>query len=57
MGSVEESLKSGAFGSKVDYVSHVKHDHRIFTPDTWKILGSRGLLGEKRNQIVASFEA
>lgn len=50
-------LKSGSFGSKVDYVTRVKHDHRIFTPDTWKILGSRGLLGEKRNQIVASFEA
>ncbi len=50
-------LKSGSFGSKVDYVTRVKHDHRIFTPDTWKILGSRGLLGEKRNQIVASFES
>lgn len=50
-------LKSGSFGSKVDYVTREKHDKKIFTPDTWKILGSRGLMGEKRNQIIASFEA
>ena len=36
-------LKSGSFGSKVDYVTREKHDKRIFTPDTWKILGSDGL--------------
>lgn len=50
-------LKSGSFASKVDYVMRVNHDHKIFTPDTWKILGSDGLMGEKRNQIIASFEA
>lgn len=50
-------LKSGSFGSKVDYVTREKHDKKIFTPDTWKILGSRGLMGEKCNQIIASFEA
>ena len=50
-------LKSGSFGSKVDYVTREKHDKKLFTPDTWKILGSNGLMGEKRNQIVASFEA
>ena len=50
-------LKSGSFGSKVDYVTREKHDKKIFTPDTWKILDSRGLMGEKRNQIIASFEA
>ncbi len=50
-------LKSGSFASKVDYVTRVNHDHRIFTPDTWKILASDGLMGEKRNQILASFEA
>ena len=50
-------LKAGSFGSKVDYVTREKHDKKIFTSDTWKILGSRGLMGEKRNQIVASFEA
>lgn len=50
-------LKSGSFGSKVDYITREKHDKKIFTPDTWKILGSRGLMGEKRNQIIASFEA
>lgn len=49
-------LKSGSFASKVDYVTREKHDHRIFTPDTWKILASDGLMGEKRNQIIASFE-
>ena len=27
-------LKSGSFGSKVDYVTREKHDKRIFTPDT-----------------------
>lgn len=50
-------LKGGSFGSKVDYVTREKHDKAIYTSDTWKILGSRGLLGEKRNQIVAGFEA
>ena len=50
-------LKSGSFGSKVDYVTREKHDKRIFTPDTWKILGSDGLLGTKRRQIIASFES
>ena len=25
-------LKSGSFGSKVDYVTREKHDKRIFTP-------------------------
>lgn len=50
-------LKSGSFGSKVDYVTREKHDKTIYTADTWKILGSRGLMGEKRNQIIASFEA
>jgi relaxase/mobilization nuclease domain protein len=50
-------LKSGSFGSKVDYVTREKHDKKVFTPDTWRILGSQGLMGEKRNQIVASFEA
>lgn len=50
-------LKGGSFGSKVDYVTREKHDKKIFTSDTWKILGSRGMMGEKRNQIVASFEA
>ena len=50
-------LKSGSFGSKIYYVTREKHDKKIFTPDTWKILGSRGLMGEKRNQITASFEA
>ena len=34
-------LKSGSFASKVDYVTREKHDHRIYTPDTWKILGSK----------------
>lgn len=50
-------LKSGSFGSKVDYVTREKHDKRIFTPDTWKILGSDGLVGTKRRQIIASFES
>lgn len=50
-------LKSGSFGSKVDYVTRERHDKKIYTADTWKILGSRGLMGEKRNQIIASFEA
>ena len=50
-------LKSGSFGSKVDYVTREKHDKRIYTPDTWKVLGSRGLIGEKRLRIIASFEA
>lgn len=50
-------LKSGSFAGKVDYVLRIKHDHNIFTPDTWKVLGSDGLMGEKRNQIIASFEA
>lgn len=50
-------LKGGSFGSKVDYVTREKHDKKIFTSDTWKILGSRGMMGEKRNPIVASFEA
>lgn len=49
-------LKSGSFASKVDYVTREKHDHRIYTPDTWRILGSNGIMGEKRNQIIASFE-
>lgn len=50
-------LKSGSYGSKVDYVTREKHDKKIFTPDTWKILGSRGMMGEKRSHIIASFEA
>ena len=50
-------LKSGSYGSKVDYVIREKHDKKIFTPDTWKILGSRGMMGEKRSHIIASFEA
>ena len=50
-------LKSGSYGSKVDYVIREKHDKKIFTPDTWKILGSRGMIGEKRSHIIASFEA
>lgn len=50
-------LKSGSSGSKVDYVTREKHDKRIFTPDTWKILGSDGLVGTKRRQIIASFES
>ena len=50
-------LKSGSFAGKVDYVLRVKNDHKIFTLDTWKVLGSDGLMGEKRNQIIASFEA
>lgn len=54
---VGKILKSGSFGSKVDYVTREKHDKKLFTPDTWRILGSNGLMGEKRNQIVASFEA
>lgn len=49
-------LKSGSFASKVDYVTREKHDHKIYTPDTWRILGSNGIMGEKRNQIIASFE-
>lgn len=49
-------LKSGSFASKVDYVIREKHDHKIYTPDTWRILGSNGIMGEKRNQIIASFE-
>ena len=54
---IARMLKSGSFAGKVDYVLRVKHDHNIFTPDTWKMLGSDGLMGEKRNQIIASFEA
>ena len=50
-------LKAGSFGSKVDYVTREKHDKRIFTSDTWKVLGSDGLIGEKRRQIIASFES
>lgn len=50
-------LKSGSYGSKVDYVTREKHDKKIFTPDTWRILGSRGMMGEKRSHIIASFEA
>ncbi len=49
-------LKSGSFASKVDYVTREKHDHKIYTPDTWRILGSNGIMGKKRNQIIASFE-
>lgn len=49
-------LKSGSFASKVDYVTREKHDHKIYTPDTWRILGCNGIMGEKRNQIIASFE-
>lgn len=50
-------LKSGSFASKIDYVTREKHDKKIYTPDTWKVLGSRGLMGEKRLRAIASFEA
>lgn len=54
---IAKILKGGSAASKVDYVLREKHDKEKYTPDTWKILGSRGLMGEKRDQIVASFEA
>lgn len=54
---IAKNLKSRSFAGCVDYVMRVNHDHNIYTSDTWRIIGSQGIIGETREQIIASMEA
>lgn len=54
---IAKNLKSRSFAGCIDYVMRVNHDHNIYTSDTWRIIGSQGVIGETREQIIASMEA
>lgn len=54
---IAKNLKSRSFAGCVDYVMRVNHDHKIYTSDTWRVIGSQGVIGESREQIIASMEA
>lgn len=54
---IAKNLKSRSFAGCVDYVMRINHDHNIYTSDTWRIIGSQGVIGESREQIIASMEA
>lgn len=54
---IAKNLKSRSFDGCVDYVMRFNHDHNIYNSDTWRIIGSQGVIGETREQIIASMEA
>lgn len=53
---IAKILKSGNFSDVVGYVLRQFHDPGKYTPDTWRVIDSDGILGESYKQIVSCFD-
>ena len=53
---IAKILKSGNFSDVVGYVLRQFHDPEKYTPDTWRVIDSDGIMGESYKQIVGSFD-
>lgn len=50
-------LKSGSFHDVVGYVTRQFHDPKEYTPDTWRIIGSKNVFTSDYAKMLQSFEA
>ncbi len=53
---IAKILTKGAAADIVGYVMREFHDKEQFTPDTWRVIDSGGILGNDYRRIVDSFD-
>lgn len=53
---IAKILTKGSFSNVVGYVTREFHDKEQYTPDTWRVIDSDGILGNDYRRIVESFE-
>ena len=53
---IAKILAIGAAADIVGYVMREFHDKEQFTPDTWRVIDSDGILGNDYRRIVDSFD-
>lgn len=53
---IAKILAKGATADIVGYVMREFHDKEQFTPDTWRVIDSDGVLGDDYRRVVDSFD-